>query len=281
MTGYSGGSVATLMVNGVDPRVIAAVPVSACGHLDLAAAATPVPGWEANLLAAMTPPQIPASPVFQAYAQYLDPKNYLATAFGETLLINGAQDEFFPINSMTLTFDDLGGAPAGQRMLAIKDWDHGPLAMLYGSEVAEEMSVASLTAWFHRIFGLDPAVAELPPMPQVTLEPWTCMDPDTWLVWDCALAGVTFAGATGYEVQEVALHWSVDGSLTYFSWNLQDQGAGLWAAEVGTLDGNFSDSAVYFAEVKFKAGGLFGPVFWLTSRPHIPDGFVPNIIPMP
>ena len=107
------------------------------------------------------------------------------------------------------------------------------------------------------------------------------MDPDTWLVWDCALAGVTFSGASGYDIEEVALHWSVDGSLTYFSWNLQDQGAGLWAAEVGTLDGNFSDSAVYFAEVKFKAGGLFGPVFWLTSRPHIPDGFVPNIIPMP
>ncbi|MFH1530302.1 MAG: acetylxylan esterase [Pseudomonadota bacterium] len=281
MTGYSGGSVATLMVNGVDPRIKAAVPVSACGYLDLAAAATPVPGWEVDLLDAMTEPKTPASPEFQAYVQYLDPKNYLVTAFGETLLINGAQDEFFPIHSMALSFDDLGGAAAGHRMLAIKNWDHGPLAVLYGSEAAEEMIVGSLTAWFHRVFGQDADVAELPPMPLVTIEPWICFDEDTWLVWDCAIAGVTFSGPTGYDVQEVQLHWSVDGSLTYFTWNLQEQGSGIWAAEVGTLDGKFANSAVTFAEVKFKAGGLFGPVFWLTSRPHIPDGFVPNIIPIP
>ena len=280
MTGYSGGSVATLMVNGVDPRVEAAVPVSACGYMDLAAAATPVPGWQANLLAAMTEPQTPASPLFAAYVDYLDPKNYLATAQGETLLINGAQDEFFPIHSFTLTFDGLGGGAAGHRVLVIKDWDHGPLAMLYGTEEVEAKTLPTLGAWFRRVFGLDAAVAELPPMPQVTVEPWTCLDPDTWLVWDCALAGLTLSAPTGYEIEAAALHWSVDG-LTYFSWNLQDQGAGLWAAEVGALDGATAGGLVYFAEVELGAGGLFGPSFWLTSRPHIPEGFVPEIIPMP
>ncbi len=273
MTGYSGGGVATLVANGVDPRLVAAVPVSAAGHMDLAIAATPVPGWQADLLDAMTPPRTSSSPEWLAYQEWLDPKNFLATASGVTLLVDGAQDQFFPINSATQTLLDLQAAAPESRALIIKDWDHGWYALFDDGDAAEWTGQA-LAAWFARAFGTDAALAEAAPQPTVLyVADWLCP-------WSCALVVVdTVPGS--YDVDEVEVHFSGDSALTFASWNLQDEDDGLWAAEVGTWDPAVHPpgSIPYFAEVTYRAG-LLGPTFKVTTVPSLPAGFSPNIIPI-
>ncbi len=278
MTGYSGGAVATLMVNGVDPRVQVAVPVSGTGHLDLAISAVPVPGWEYDLLQSMTVPKTAADPEWTRYQDYLDPKNYLATAHGETLLINGAQDQFFPIDSLTATYQDLAGS--APRMLAIVDWDHGWYALFNGDE-AVEATADALSYWFAHHFGLDNDLGELAPMPQVdVLMPWICLF-DGWYPHNCSWAQVSLSAPTGYDVERVTLHFSVDGSLTYFSQDLEPSG-NAWSGEVELLDGTLYDenNTVFFVEVEFAAGFLGWTRFRMTSEPNIPPGFSPNIIPI-
>lgn len=278
MTGYSGGAVATLMVNGVDARVSAAVAVSASGYLDSAARATPNHGWEADLLEAMTPALTPDSPEWAAYDAALDPKHFLATAQGPTLMIVGAQDQFFPIDSATDTFADLQATGGEHRLLEIKDWDHGWYA-LFTSDTAAPMADGSLAYWFRHVWGIDHA--EVMPQPtMVGITPWTCYDPTYWwITWSCAVVGVQVD--TGYDVGDVEFHFSVDNAFTFASWNLQDQGGGLYAAEVGTFDANVwnDGNTVYFAEVELTDGWL-GTPFYVTTKPNIPAGFSPYIIPI-
>lgn len=283
VTGYSAGGLVSLMMNGLDDRVTTSVPISASGYLDLAAAATPTPGWEVDLLAAMVPPRTTADVEWTNYVAFLDAKNYLPTAHGDVLLINGAQDEFFPIHSTVSTFSDLEAAAVETRLLHIKDWDHGWYA-LYTSEESAAKTEASWAYFFEHGFELDPDLTELAPQPEIVdVVPWTCFYPDApWITWSCALVAATLSSPTDYTVEDVAFHWSVDGSLTYASWNLDyDAATDLWYAEVGTLDGAVYDDSntVWFVEATFSAG-LFGPSWSLSSAANIPPGFSPNIIPI-
>jgi dienelactone hydrolase len=278
MVGYSGGAVATLMVNGLDSRLDAAAPVSGTGHLDRAARATPTPGWEAQLLHAMTPPRTPDSPEWAEYVRWLDPANYLGTAHGAVFLIDGAQDQFFPLTSLTATFDDLVAGGGTHRLLAIKDWDHGVLAVL--NEEGGRIATDALRYWLRHQLGLGGATDGLVPQPRVdALVPWTCVDPATPpFVWDCAAVQASLDAPSPYTVSDVRLHWTAD-ALTILSWNLREDN-GVWRAEVGGLDGRTADGLVYWVEFGFRIG-LSGPVVRVSSRPHLPAGFVPNILPMP
>lgn len=281
MTGYSGGGVATLMVNGIDDRVTVAVPISATGYLDLAARATPNPGWEADLLAAMTPPRTVDSPEWAAYQAWLDPSLYLPTAHGDVLLVDGAQDQFFPLNSLVATYDALAATGRDVRLLAIKDWDHGWYA-LFNDEVPQALAEGAWAYWMGHQLGLDADLAELAPMPEVvSVSPWICTWPDyPWIYWTCAYVEADLAAPTGYDVDSVQFHYSVDSAYTFQTWNLQPSGGG-WAAEVGTLDGSVwtASNLVWFVEVAYSAGP-FGPSFSLTSRPNLPAGFSPYILPI-
>lgn len=275
MTGYSGGALVTYLVAGVDERVKASVPVSACGFLDVAASAQPVPGWEYNLLQAMTPPRTPESPEFQNFDRWLDPKNYLVSTHGSTLMVDGAQDEFFPINSFGLTFDDLSLSAGPHRSLLIKDFDHGPLALLYGTDDAEEMARDSLTWWFRMLLAEDQGLV-MPGQPEVEFTPWLCTEGS--LLWECTLVQGTLELPAGLEIESARFNWSIDSALTFFSWNLQNNG-GNWVAEVGTLPPNQVNDFAYYVEFQVKGPG--GNTMYLTSRPYIPSGFSPNIIPIP
>ncbi|MCB9742273.1 MAG: prolyl oligopeptidase family serine peptidase [Alphaproteobacteria bacterium] len=279
MTGYSGGGVATLMVNGVDARVQAAVPVSAVGSLDSAARATPVPGWEYDLLQDMSPARTPDDAEWQAYLRWLDPINYAPTAHGPTLLINGAQDEFFPIDSTRATLDALQAAQPEARLLSIKDWDHGWYA-LFNDEEPAAWTRDALTWWMQGHLGLDSSVSAALPMPQVdALIAWTCLY-DNWYPYSCAAVQASLSAPTGYSVESARFHFSADNALTFATWNLQESN-GVWQAEIGTLDGSVygDQNLVYFVEFELSSGWL-GQTIRLSSAPHIPPGFSPNIIPI-
>ncbi len=281
MTGYSAGSLITYLVNGVDDRLDAAVPISASGYLDMAARATPQPGWEVDLLEAMSPPRTVDDPEWSGFVNFLDPANYLATAHGATYIINGAQDEFFPITSTAATFADLQTTGGDHRILHIQDYDHGWFA-LFSSEEATELAEQGLQYWLGGRLGLDPDLDEVAPMPEVfSVEPWTCYDADLWLVWSCSLVAARLDGSTSYDVDEVVFRFSPDG-LAYASWNLQyDEDLDLWWAEVGSLDGTLYDETnlVWFVTFAFQDGPL-GQAFTLSSVANIPDGFSPLILPI-
>ena len=279
MVGYSGGGLATLIANGVDSRITTAAPVSATGHLDLAIAATPVPGWEWDLLQSMDPPREPTDLEWLNFVDYLDPMNYLASAHGQVLLIDGAQDEFFPVDSLQATYADLDAAGNDPRLLVIENWDHGWFALFTADEATERTDEA-LAWWLGHGLGTDADFAEFAPRPQVDMVvPWVCW----WelLPYDCSAAQVSLSAATGYDVTGVTFHHSSDGSLTYFSTDLTENG-GVWQGEVPTLDGTAHDASdtVWLAEVEFRAD-LFGlKTFTLTSEINIPPGFSPNILPI-
>ncbi len=277
IAGYSAGALAALTAAAVDPRVVAAVPVSGTGFLDEAAAAG---GWENDLLASTEPPLDTGSAAWASYEAWLDPKNYLGFTAGDVLLLNGAQDEFFPITSTVSTFDALAASPGQHRITHIKDWDHGWFAA-YGSADAEETTEGTLHFFLKSRLGLDAGLAELPPQPVVdSVTAWTCYDPDyPWITWSCALVVARLPGGTDYDVGDVQFHWSLDG-LTYSSWNLGELGDGeTWYAEVGTLDGSMygASNLVWFAEFDMS-DGIFGTPFTLTSAASVPDGFMPKIL---
>lgn len=282
MTGYSGGAVATWMVAGVDERLVAAVPVSGTGHLDLAIAATPNPGWEYDLLQAMSPPRTAADPEWVAYQRWLDPKNYLATLHADVLLIDGAQDEFFPLPSAVMTLTEAQAVRPDSRLLMIPNWDHGWYAYFTG-DAAQALGVEGLAAWMGHTLGTASDLADTPGMPQIDgVGAWTCYDPaNPWFTWSCAVVAASVPGASAYAVESATFWFSVDDALTFASWNLQDIGGGVWAAEVGTLDGAVysSSNTVWFVDFELSTGA-FGHTFHLTSLPSLPPGFSPYILPV-
>lgn len=281
MTGYSGGAVATEMAIGVDHRIAAAAPISATGHMDLAIAATPVPGWQLDILQSMTPPRDAASPEWDSFVRYVDPKNFLPHATADTLLVNGAADEFFPIHSTVASFQDLEAAGVDPRLLVIENWDHGWFA-LYDADGPTADIEDAMAFWIGHALGLDPGLAERPPEPRVdALIPWICYDPTYWwITWNCAAMQVSLEAPTGYDVAAVRFHFSVDGSLAYFTTELSESG-GVWTGVEPLLDGTVwnSSNLAYFAEVELR-DGLLGPSFKVTSVPSLPPGFVPNILPI-
>ncbi|MCB9745159.1 MAG: hypothetical protein H6740_21400, partial [Alphaproteobacteria bacterium] len=210
---------------------------------------------------------------------WLDPINYSPTAHGPTLLINGAQDEFFPIDSTLATLTALQAVEPETRLLTIKDWDHGWYALFNSEQPAEDASNA-LAWWLQAQLGMRSAVSEPLPMPQVdALIAWTCLF-DDWYPYDCAAVQASLDAPTGYDVEAVRFHFSADNALTFATWNLQEAN-GVWQAEVGTLDGTVygDQNLVYFVEFELSTGWL-GQTIKVTSAPHVPPGFSPNILPI-
>lgn len=279
MSGYSGGAVATWMVNGVDDRIIAAMPVSGTGHLDLAASTVPQPGWEVDLLAAMTPPRDTTSYEWQTWVDTLDPARFIPWSHGAMLVVNGAQDEFFPIHSLSASWTDLLGTGDAHRLLTIPDWDHGWFALFAGDRPAEDVDNA-FNYWFNHHFNTASWAQPLVAQPElVGVSPWLCES----LFWaPCAMATAIMPPVTGLETLDATLYWSQDG-LAYLGWPLAHQGSGIWAAEVPLFDAQVINptNAVFFVQFTVRTGTLgFGPTFRVTTAPSLPAGFQPLILPI-
>ncbi|HMV66765.1 MAG TPA: prolyl oligopeptidase family serine peptidase [Myxococcota bacterium] len=270
MSGYSGGAVATLLVNGVDDRLSAAVPTSGTGHLDLAANNPTTPGWELALLQAMTPPRDAASPEWQRFEASLDPAHYLTTAHAPTFLINGAQDEFFPIDATAATLADLQATGGDHRLHAIINWDHGWFALFAGDQPAVEAD-RIFEYWMRHHLGLGPAWREPVPQPVlVDVIPGVCDG------WPCAMAVADLPGQ-GFDVTDAKVHFSVDG-LAWFTADLDHNALG-WTGGVPFTDPNQLNrsTAAWIVEFELQAG-LLGPKLRVSAAPSLPPAFHPTIL---
>ncbi len=264
MTGFSAGGVATLISAGVDPRIRVAVPLSASGAWREAVRSPDA--WQHGLLtlAGLTT----ESPRWLALTDTLDPARIVAETGAAVLMVNGTTDEFFPLTAHVATYDGIPGA--GKRTALAANFDHGCYA-LTGVESAENIeSRADIRAgggqrmWFRHHFETDPEYRGLPAAPTLRLD-----------VAGAVALAVAEPGAPGpgQRIEHVHYWWSSDAAFLFGSVELHENG-GVWSAPVPAP----TPDTVYYVDVEYGVGSVIAPQrFALSSRPHIPEGFVPRI----
>lgn len=264
MTGYSAGGVATLMVAGVDPRVVAAVPLSGTGAWDRAVRSPTA--WQHGLLAqAGLDTQ---SPEWAALMTHLDVAELARDAAGAVLMVNGSTDEFFPLDAHRATFDGLPGP--GHRTSISGNYDHGCYAISGGEPAGAIEERATIRAeggqrmWFAHHFGTDPTYATLPAAPTAAIE----------AVGPVTLATAQVDTPPTLRVRSVKYWWSSDGGLFFGAVDLEDQGGGLWTGPILPPE----PGTVWYVDVEYQTRDPLGAQrFSLSTPPHIPDGFVATI----
>jgi len=123
VAGSSGGGVLSLMVNGIDRRIKVAVPMSASGAFQMSAESGSWMATVAEICGYELDGEAP-----KRFFDFVDPINYAPTACGPTFLINGFQDEFFPVNSTKATYEALLESGKEVWWDVQPNWDHGYFA---------------------------------------------------------------------------------------------------------------------------------------------------------
>ncbi|GIV05981.1 MAG: hypothetical protein KatS3mg016_1556 [Fimbriimonadales bacterium] len=272
MSGYSAGAMATLNVNGFDNRLRCAIAVSGTGALRKAAEND---GWMNHLLRACGMSR--RSTPFQVLCDTVDPLRQAASQHAPVMLINGAQDEFFPIDSTLDTFNAFPNRSA-HRLVVIPNWDHGlftatlpsPYETFDNRNFAEPRIEAATRFWIGRHLTGSSNYPNLPPIPTAAMYEFF------------GQAAFSAELATTYQVVEVYTYYSNDGSWLYGGQRLTDRSGNLWYKRAtGLLWSNFNPSnTVYWSEFRLRQSSL-APEFWLTSVPNLPPNFRPRIRPMP
>ncbi len=272
MSGYSAGAMATLNVNGFDNRLRCAIAVSGTGGLRKAAEND---GWINNLLRASGLSRRSAK--FQVLCDTLDPIRQAPNAHAPVMLINGAQDEFFPIDSTVDTFNALQNTNQ-HRIVIIPNWDHGlftlslpaPYETFDNRNFADARVEAATRFWIGYHLTNNSSFPNTPPIPTATLQEY---------LGNAALSAEL---ATNYEVREVHVYLSNDQSWLYGAQRLTDRTGNLWYKLLTGLPwANFNTgNTVYFSEFRLRRN-IFSSEFWVTSAPQLPPNFRPRIRPMP
>lgn len=255
MTGVSAGGLMTLIANGVDDRLAAAYAIMATGDwrrsLEAGSWFLAFPTGEIGLT--------PDSPEVLAFEHYLDPIHYADRQHAPVMLINGAQDEYFPITTTRSTYEALR-APE-KRLEVIYDWDHRYFADssrqydTYNNTLnAAKRIFGDAEAWFQ--WHLADAES-MPPIPQVSV---TQRDGTT---------AFTVAPEYATGAKAVRLVYSQDRAYTFERQPMRRRRDGSYST---SLPGDTTD-LVYFVEVEWP-----GSVY-LTSIPEMPEGFIPRIRP--
>ena len=260
ITGTSRGGICSLLANAVDERIKLAVPIAATG--DMVNTAEYAANWIASIFL-KEGQKTKDSEAFRVFHQYYDPLNSVHTSHGTVFLINGAQDEFFPITSTRHVFNRIG---SDKRLEVIYDGDHG----YYGNNERLYDSYNNGIEVFRRLNGCVKKAVEhylhgkggMPQMPEVLMT-----EPDSSL-------GLSFAiqADESDTIQNIRLLYSTDASYTYQIKNVTVNGARK--VQISLKEGE-AEKLVYFVEVEYMAG------YYLTSVPHYAEGLAPKIRPAP
>ncbi len=265
ITGFSAGGVASLLVAGHDPRVVAAVPMSGTLAWDVATQAPKA--WQHSLLqkAGLSI----ASPEWQKLMEGLiQPAAALAGAKAKVLMLNGTTDEFFPLTAHKATFDAL---PGGDKRTSLAgNFDHGCYQVSGGEPKAEIENRAKLRAeggqkmWFGKWFG-SAQFAYVPVAPQVSAQPVGAAT---------LISAVVDPGGSQLQVEEVRAWASGDNAFFFASATLDAGKGGLWSKLVPIA---LPANAVWFVDVQYKTKSLLPDRFSISSPPTVAAGLIPAI----
>lgn len=274
--GYSSGGMAALIAAGTDARVKATVAWSASGFLDLAARATPIPGWEVALLEGMDPPRTPESPEWQGFLRTLDPSNFLAAVKAPVLLMNGAQDQYFPVHATAKTYDTLRAHSPGHRLFLISGYDHGPIADRVIDNL-RPLIISDIVYWFAKHLDTDDAFRERAPVPEIMkISEAECCD-DTGCK-PCSRVDIDLPESTPYQVAEIELQVSTDSARSFIGRPAESTGGLSYSVKVEHLTPAALQASVYFADAVYRPPGQVRRIR-VSSRPHLPPGFSPRVWP--
>lgn len=270
--GGSMGAMCTLIVNGLDSRIAAAVPVSGSGSYEPEMRAGKT--WFYSLI--LEALKIDADhPGVQAFLKNLDPIHYAATQHAPCYVVCGAQDEPFPITSIARTFAKM---PKYCRLNLVYDLNHGGFSKpddefnMYNNRPQYlRRCFVSATRWLHLHLD-DPAGGgkpnpAIPEMPTLALE----VGKENEVVFKLA------ADRARTAIKRVLLCWSLDGSYTYHKAVMRSTGAVKADADRATyelavvLHEAQRDQLCAFAEVEYPGD------FFLTSVPHFGPKFVVKV----
>lgn len=266
ITGFSAGGVVSLITAGVDDRISAAVPLS--GTLRWEVATESATAWQHELLALAG--YDTDSEHWINLIEWLDAAELLGETEAAILMANGTTDEFFPLTAHMATFDDI--AAGDHRLSFAANFDHGCFS-LTGIEDADDIEERAemranggQRAWFRHHFGTDDDYDCMPAMPTLTATPVGALT---------AIAVEVDESCSNLEVEQVELWASNDGAVLFFSTEVNRQGPGLWGDLIALT---WADTFVAYADVQYRTSGIiFRERFSLSTRPTIPEGFVPRI----
>ncbi|MDD5308919.1 MAG: hypothetical protein PHU25_16510 [Deltaproteobacteria bacterium] len=268
MTGFSGGSIATLLAAGADNRVAAAVPISGTGAWDVAAQSPDA--WENDLLTQTELTK--TSPEWLALVNDLfAPAVMIGYTHAKIMMLDGSADEFFPLNAFMATYAAVPGAE--KRISLIANYDHGcyiSSGVETSQTIADRSSLRTNGAhqlWFNHWFNTNKDYSCVPPGPPVATA--TAQDSSSTLV-----AATVDSGGSCYTVENVAVWMSNDDAFVY-SGVVLDKSGGVYQKVVPLpLQAN----TVWFVDVQYKTKNpLFPGQFSVSSQPGLPNDFVPHI----
>jgi len=257
--GGSMGAMCTIIVNGLDSRVAAAVPVSGSGSYEPEMRAGKT--WFSRLI--LDALKVEADhPSVQAFLKNFDPIHYAPTQHGACLMVCGAQDEPFPITSLTRTFEKM---PKHCRLTAVYDCNHGG----FTGPNDEFKMYDNREQWGRRVFGtahgwlhkhLDPPTSRrasptVPNMPTLSLHVGKENTVRFRLDADASL-----------PIVRVLLCWSLDGSYTFHKAVMDKRQPAVFELSV-ILHPAERDALCAFGEVEYPDN------FFLTSVPHFGPTF--------
>ncbi|MBN1342065.1 MAG: acetylxylan esterase [Phycisphaerae bacterium] len=257
--GGSMGAMCTLIVNGVDSRVAAAVPVSGCGshEPEMAAGKT----WFSRLILDALDVKMD-NPGLQAYLKNLDEINYAPYQHGPCFLVCGAQDEPFPITCMARTFAKM---PDSCRMFLVYDHNHGGFTKpddkftMYDNRAQWGRRVfGSLNWWLHHYLDAPKPGqprSPVPKTPKLSLK-----------VGKENEVAFTLDVDTALPVQRVLLCWSLDGSYTFHKAVMTKTSGSAYGLSV-VLHQAERDVLCAYVEVEYPDD------FFLSCMPHFGPKF--------
>ena len=258
VSGMSRGGICSLLTSAVDDRVALCVPLAATG--DMARTATYADNWIASVFLELGG-KAADSNAFRRYVANYDPVSYLGQFHGLVWLVNGAQDEFFPITSTV----DLAQGGGDLRVETIYDCDHGH----YGNDEGRFDTYNNNEAiWLRLNACLGKAIrsglhgGSLPDTPRLTVS-----------LEDGTLSAVAIIDSAD-EVVAVQFVYSTDGAYTFQRTPMARE-EGVWRA-TATTDGDATSSLATFVEVEYRDDV---DSYYLTSVPQLSPGFAPRIRP--
>ncbi len=262
--GGSMGAMCTLIVNGIDARIAVAVPVSGSGSYEPEMRAKKT--WFYTLI--LHALQIEADhPGVQAFLKNLDPIRYAPTQHGPCYLVCGAQDEPFPITSVTRTFRKM---PDHCRINLVYDLNHGgftkpdaEFAMYDNRAQWSRRCLGGANWWLHYHLDAPKADKTKPSVPKTP-------DLSTKLGEENALA-FNLQVDTAMPVKRVLLCWSLDGAYTFHKAEMHQTSQASFGLTV-VLHKAQRDALCAYAEVEYGDGLFltsvprFGPTFEVKVR---------------